>query len=126
MKLTKEQKGIAVLDTLMDGEGTWVDLARSTSYTRGMVRDGINWIRDFAPNALIVKRRGREYLYKIADTDLEVAQHINERSKSLYKAALRLERMTAIALQRWPSSPILKIMNRHLGRMREDVEDLLP
>lgn len=126
MRLTKEQKGLAVLDVLMDVDReTLRGLISRTEMRRQKVKDGIEWIRDFAPNALVVQRSGGNYYYKIAEDDLEVAEHVAVRSKTLYKMALRLERMTAVSLERWPTSPLLKIMHRHLTRMREDVEDLV-
>lgn len=126
MRLTKEQKGLAVLDVLMDMDRENIyGLVTRTGMQRGKVRDGIDWIRDFAPSALVVKRVGNTYFYKLAEDDLEVAEHVGVRSKALYKMALRLERMTAVSLERWPTSPLLKIMHRHLTRMREDVEDLI-
>lgn len=124
MRTTKEQKGLAVLDALMDGRKTWHDLARSTDYPRNKVKIGIEWIRDFAPHALIVQREGRKYFYKLADNDLEVAEHVDVRMQWLYKHALRLERMTAVAFEQWPESKLLRIMHRHLTRLREDVEVL--
>jgi len=123
--MTKEQKGLAVLDVLMDGRRTMQDLITRTHLPHKSVRHGIEWIRDWAPNALVVERERSTYYYKIPEDALEVAEHINHRAKGLYRTALRLERMTALALEQWPSNQLLKIMHRHLSRMREDVEDLV-
>lgn len=126
MRLTSEQKGLAVLDALMDvHEENMKGLMRRTDMPHRKVRDGINWIRDYAPNALIVKRRKGVYLYKIAEDEIEVGEHVSLRTKSLYRQALRLERMTAVSLDNWPNAPLLKILHRHLVRVREDAEAIV-
>jgi hypothetical protein len=124
--LTREQLGLQILAVLEFDRKRRDELVNETGFSRGQIQRGVEWIRDYDPNALVVQREGRRYFYKLAENADEVSEHISFRSKSLYRMALRLERMTANALVMWPESKLLKIMNRHLSRMREDVEELKP
>ena len=101
------------------------DLVRQTGLPRAGVQAGEEWIRDYDPNALIIQREGRHYFHKLAESADEVTEHISFRAKTLYRMALRLGRMVENALVMWPESKLLKIMHRHLTRMREDVEELI-
>lgn len=125
MRVSKEQKGLLVLDSLTTGRRTFEQLVGETSLPAPMVRQGIDWIRDYDPGALVTTREGKTCFYKLAENADEVAEHVNLRFRSLYRAALRLEKMTANALAKWPESKLLRIMHRHLARMREDIEELV-
>jgi hypothetical protein len=122
--MTKEQKGLAVLEWLIVGPQTFAQLMALTQMRRAAVRQGIDWLRDFDPNCLIVQRNGTQHAYKLAEEADEVRGYIHGRSRTLYRMALRLERMVNNALASWPEDRVLDVMERHLRHMREDVEVL--
>lgn len=109
----------------MGGRREMRDLVTLTGLPRTGVQQGEEWLRDYDPHALVIQREGRHYWHKLAENADEVAEHISFRAKSLYRMALRLERMVDNARKLWPSSRLLRIMHRHLTRMREDVEELV-
>src|SRR5512143_3571139 len=119
MRLSKEQKGLAVLEWLEVGPQTLERLVRMTQLKAGQVRDGIDWLRDYDLNCLVVYHVGTDYFYKLATEAEEVRAHIHHRSRTLYKMALRLERMVTVAVTKWPEDKVLRVMARHLTRMRE-------
>jgi hypothetical protein len=123
-RISKEAKGLAVLDALLSGRKTMDELVARTGLPHPAVRQGEDWLRDYDPNALIIQREGRVYFHKLAETSDEVTEHVSFRSKSLYRMAVRLERMVDNARAFWPDDRLLRILHRHLTRMREDVEDL--
>jgi len=125
MRLSAETKGTLVFDRLASGRKTFQELQDETGLNPSRVRNGIEWIRDYELGSLVTERKGRTVYYKLAETVDEVTAHISWRTKSLHRMALRLERMTFNALQQWPDNKLLKIMHRHLVRMREDVEELV-
>jgi hypothetical protein len=122
MRLSKEQKAEKVLEWLEVGPQTMDQLVTLSGMRRGAVRQGIDWLRDYDPNCIVTLREGAIYLYKLAEEAEEVRTHIHGRAKTLYKMALRLERMITIAVVKWPESKMLRIMALHLTRMREEVE----
>lgn len=123
MRLTKEQKAEKVLEWLEVGRQTFEQLVRLTGMKDRQIRDGIDWLRDYDPNCLVIERDGTTQFYKLAENADEVREHIHYRSKSLYKMALRLERMVVNARKVWADDRILRVMEKHLHRLREDVEE---
>jgi hypothetical protein len=109
----------------MDGRREMRELMTLTGLPRKGVCAGEEWLRDYDPNAFVIEREGGHYYHKLAESADEVAEHVAFRAKSLYRMALRLERMVDNARKLWPESKLLKIMHRHLTRMREDVEELV-
>ena len=123
MRLTKEDKALAVLEWLEIGPQTLDQMVTMTGLSRSQVRAGIDWLRDYDPNCLVTFQKGTIWYYKLAEDADEVRAYVHGRSRTLYRMALRLERMVTIAVQKWPESRTLKVMARHLTRMREDVEE---
>jgi hypothetical protein len=123
-RISKEQKGLLVLDALMAERKTMDELVADTGLPHPAVRQGEEWLRDYDPNALVIQREGRRYFHKLAETVDEVTEHVSFRSRSLYRMAVRLERMVDNARSLWPEDRLLRVLHRHLSRMREDVEDL--
>lgn len=123
MRLTKEDKALAVLEWLEIGPQTLHQLITMTGLTSSQVRQGIDWLRDYDPNCIVTYQRGMTWFYKLAEDADEVRTYVHGRSRTLYRMALRLERMVTIAVQKWPENRTLKVMARHLTRMREDVEE---
>lgn len=123
MRMTKEQKGIKVLEWLEAGPQTFEQLLTLTQMRRVQVREGIEWLRDYDPNCLIVLRDGNRHSYKLAAEADEVREYLHARSRVLYRMALRLERMVVNARKLWPDDRILRVMEKHLHRLREDVEE---
>lgn len=122
MRLTKEQKALAVLEWLEIGPQSMQQLVTMTSLKRGQVRQGIDWLRDYDPSCLVTYQEGPTWFYKLAEDADEVRQHIHTRARTLYRMALRLERMVTIGVQKWPEDKVLRIMALHLTRMREEIE----
>lgn len=115
-----------MLNALMDRGKCEMDyLMRITGLPRRGVVAGEEWIRDYDTNALVIQREGKQYFHKLAENADEVAEHVAFRAKALYRMALRLERMVDNARKLWPNNKLLRIMHRHLTRMREDVEEML-
>ena len=124
MKMTKQLKGFAVLEWLSVGAQSMKQLVTMTGMNYGKVRDGIDWLRDYDPNCIVSYRIGRTWYYKLAEEADEIREYVHGRSKTLYKMALRLERMVTLAYAKWPEDYTLRVMTKHLSRMREDVEDV--
>jgi len=124
MRLAKEDKGLAVLEWLEVGPQTFRQLVTMTGLKPGQTRQGIDWLRDYDPNCLVTFQEGMTWYYKLAEDAIEVRVYTHGRAKTLYRMALRLERMVTIAVQKWPEDRVLKAMARHLTRMREDVEEV--
>lgn len=122
MRLTKEQKALAVLEWLDAGPQTMESLVTMTQMKHRQVRQGIDWLRDYDPNCIVTYREGNSYFYKLAETAEEVRLHIHGRAKTLYRMGIRLERMVTIAAAKWPEGKVLRIMALHLTRMREEIE----
>lgn len=124
MRLSKELKAFAVLEWLDLQPQTMQQLMRMTGFNRAQVRQALDWLRDYDPNCLVSYRDGMTWYYKLAEDADEVRLYVHGRSKTLYRMALRLERMVTMAVQKWPEDRTLKVMARHLTRMREDVDDI--
>lgn len=120
--MTKEQKGELVLEALLTGPATLNELCHLTGMNAPRVRAGIDWLRDYAEYEPIVYDAAT-HKYAIAEQPEQVEEHSARRIKSIYKQALRLERIIAVALRLWPDSRILRVMHKHLKRMREDIQD---
>lgn len=122
--MSKQQKGELVLEALLTGPSTLIDLQDLTGMDAARVRAGIEWCRDYAENEPVVYDHETK-CYRIADRVEQVEEHGLRRARSLYKQALRLERIVTVAIRLFPGSNILRIMQRHMTRMREDVEELV-
>lgn len=69
-------------------------------------------------------REGSTTYYKLAEEAEEVRSYVHGRAKTLFRMALRLERMVTIARVSWPEDGVLKVMAKQLTRLREDVDEL--
>jgi hypothetical protein len=119
----KEEKAEQVLDWLAVSPQTSAQLMTMTQMTHSAVHQGIAWLRDYDPNCVVGFWEGGEFYYKLAANAEDVRGYVHNRSKMLYRMAVRLETMVRNAIEKWPENRQLRIMARHLARMREDVEE---
>ena len=122
--MTREEKGLAVLEWLEVGPQTARQLMTMAQLNYAGIRQGLGWLRDYDPNCLVSYHEGTTWFYKLAEDGREIRTYVHMRSRTLYRMALRLERMVTIAAERWPKDKRLRVMARHLTRMREDVEEV--
>lgn len=123
-RITSESKGEAVLESLMRGDKIMDDLVRETRMDVGQVRQGIAWLRDYDPGCLIVQKHGQFYHYRLAQDATEVADYQAGRCRILLRMAMRLEKMVTNAVAKWPDDRYLRVLHRHLTRLREDIEEI--
>lgn len=119
-----EDKGFRVLESLMRGDKIFDDLVRETRMNERQVRQGIAWLRDYDPGCLVVQRHGTFYHYRLAQDAAEVADYHHGRCHILLRMATRLGKMVSNAVDKWPDDRYLRTMDRHLTRLREDLEDI--
>jgi hypothetical protein len=118
-----EEKAEKVLDWLAISPQTSEQLVAMTQMSYSAVQDGIAWLRDYDPNCVVGYWDKANFHYKLAADAEDVRTYVHNRSKMLYRMAVRLETMVRNAIEKWPDNRQLRIMARHLARMREDIEE---
>lgn len=123
-RISKQDKGLLVLMQLLDGRKDVSELMLATGLEYPKVHQGVAWLRDYDENCLVVERDGRRQFYKLAEDPDEVLDYQSGRARILGKQAERLEKMVANATEQWPKDRALRMMHRHLVRLREDLADI--